>query len=92
MKMSWSGMITAVWQLQEAKSRFSEVVERAMKHGAQTVTKHGRPAVVIVSAEEYERTRAPKRSLIDALRDCPEDLTQLVVNRPKETARKINLG
>jgi antitoxin Phd len=85
-------MNTAVWQLQEAKSRFSEVVERAMKHGAQTVTKHGRPAVVIVSAEEYERSQRPVKSLISALRACPEDLTKLVGSRSKEPARKITLG
>jgi len=85
-------MKTAVWQLQEAKSRFSEVVERAMTQGAQTVTKHGRPAVVVVSAEEYERTHAPKKSFFEALRQCPEDLTKLVGERLKEPARKIKLG
>lgn len=85
-------MSTAVWQLQEAKSRFSEVVERAIKQGAQTVTKHGRPAVVIISAEEYQRTQAPRKSLIEALRQCPEDLTKLVGTRSKEPARKIALG
>jgi antitoxin Phd len=85
-------MSTAVWQLQEAKSRFSEVVERAIKQGAQTVTKHGRPAVVIVSAEEYRRSKAPKKSLIAALRRCPEDLTKLVGRRSKEPARKVKFG
>ncbi|MDZ4287846.1 MAG: type II toxin-antitoxin system Phd/YefM family antitoxin [Prosthecobacter sp.] len=85
-------MSIAVWQLQEAKSRFSEVVERAIKQGAQTVTKHGRPAVVIVSAEEYQRTQPPKKSLIEALRQCPEDLTKLVGKRSKEPARRIKLG
>jgi len=85
-------MSTSIWQLQEAKSRFSEVVERAMNQGAQTVTKHGKPAVVIVSSEEYERITAPKRSLIDALRECPEDLTKLLSPRSKEPARAIKLG
>ncbi len=85
-------MSTEVWQLQEAKTHFSEVVERAMKHGAQTVTKHGRPAVVIISAEEYKRSQAPQKSLIAALRQCPEDLTKLVGKRSKETARSIKLG
>ena len=82
-------MNTAVWQLQEAKSRFSEVVERAMKQGAQTVTKHGKPAVVIVSSEEYQRIKAPRKSLVAALRQCPEDLTKLIDNRSKEPARKV---
>jgi antitoxin Phd len=85
-------MITKVWQLQEAKSRFSELVERAIKQGAQTVTKHGKPAVVVVSAEEYDRSRTPRRSLIEALRQCPEDLTALVGKRSKEPARKIKIG
>lgn len=70
--MAGCGMSIAVWQLQEAKSRFSEVVERAMKHGAQTVTKHGKPAVVILAAAEYERTKPRSKSLFDALRSCPE--------------------
>ena len=85
-------MSSAVWQLQEAKSRFSELVERAIKEGAQTVTKHGKPAVMIVSAEEYQRGREPRKSWIAALRQCPEDLTKLVGKRPRETARKIKLG
>ena len=85
-------MSSAVWQLQEAKSRFSEVVERAMKQGAQTVTKHGKPAVVIISAEEYRRGRKPGKTLFQALRECPEDLTRLVGRRSKERARRIDLG
>ncbi|MBL9159890.1 MAG: type II toxin-antitoxin system Phd/YefM family antitoxin [Verrucomicrobiales bacterium] len=80
------------WQLQEAKSRFSELVENALKQGAQTVTKHGRPAVVVISVEEYERSRAPRKSLVDALRACPEDLTDLVGRRPKRMARKVDFG
>lgn len=80
------------WQLQEAKSRFSELVENALKQGAQTVTKHGRPAVVVISVEEYERSRAPRKSLVDVLRACPEDLTDLVGRRPKRMARKVDFG
>ena len=85
-------MKTDVWQLQEAKSRFSELVETAMRKGAQTVTRHGKPAVVIISAAEYERTTTPRKSLAAALRACPEDLTPLVAKRPKQIARKVNLG
>lgn len=83
-------MSRTVWQLQEAKSRFSEVVEQAIKNGAQTVTKHGRPAVVIVSVDEYERSKAPRKSLIAALRQCPEDLTELVGKRSKEARAGSN--
>lgn len=44
------------WSVQDAKNRFSEVVEAA-RHRPQTVTKHGKPAVVVVAATEYERLR-----------------------------------
>jgi antitoxin Phd len=42
------------WSVQDAKNRFSEVVEAA-RRAPQTVTKHGKPAVVVVAADEYER-------------------------------------
>lgn len=83
-------MANKMWQLQEAKNHFSEVVELAMKGGAQTVTKHGKPAVVIVSVEEYESTRRPKKTLLQALRECPVDLAEIIPPRSKETARTIH--
>jgi prevent-host-death family protein len=44
------------WSVQDAKNRFSEVIEAARRE-PQTVTKHGKPAVVVVAADEYERLR-----------------------------------
>ena len=82
-------MASKIWQLQEAKNHFSEVVDLAMKQGAQTVTKHGKPAVVIVSAEEYESIRKPKKSIIEVLRECPADLAGIIPPRSKEPARTI---
>ncbi len=49
-------MTDRIWSVQDAKNRFSEVVEAAQQE-PQTVTKHGKPAVVIVAAEQYERLR-----------------------------------
>jgi prevent-host-death family protein len=43
------------WSLAEAKAKFSEVVERARSQGPQHLTKNGKDAVVIVSAEDYRR-------------------------------------
>ena len=43
------------WSVQDAKNRFSEVVEAARRE-PQTVTKHGKPAVVVVAVDEYERS------------------------------------
>lgn len=49
-------MAKPTWSVQDAKNRFSEVVEAARRK-PQTVTKHGKAAVVIVAADEYERLR-----------------------------------
>ena len=63
------------WQLQDAKARFSELVERALSDGPQHVTRRGVHAVVVISEEEYrksERARHhPKRNLIELLQSCP---------------------
>ena len=48
------------WSVQDAKNRFSEVVEAARRE-PQTVTKHGKPAVVVVAVDEYERLRKLQR-------------------------------
>jgi prevent-host-death family protein len=39
----------ATWQVQEAKNRFSEVIDRALSEGPQTVTRHGKPVVRVVA-------------------------------------------
>jgi len=58
------------WKLQEAKKRLSEVVEKALSEGPQTITRRGRPAVVIVASEQYApQTGQEKLSTI--LRTAP---------------------
>jgi prevent-host-death family protein len=49
------------WSLQDAKNSFSAVVDAAAHGKPQVVTKHGKPAVVVVSADEYERLRRLER-------------------------------
>jgi antitoxin Phd len=64
------------WSVQDAKNRFSEVVEAA-RHTPQTVTKHGKAAVVVVDVAEYERLRHLERaqapSFADVLLAMPQD-------------------
>ena len=58
------------WQLQEAKNRLSELVELALHEGPQTITRHGKPTVVVVDALQYARETQQER-LSSVLRDCP---------------------
>ncbi len=43
----------SVWQVQEAKTRLSELIERAQTEGPQTITRHGTERAVLLSAKEY---------------------------------------
>ena len=52
-----SAATTAVWQVQEAKNHFSEVIERALREGPQTVTRHGKPVVRVVAVGGEEAPR-----------------------------------
>jgi prevent-host-death family protein len=64
------------WSVQDAKNRFSEVVEAARRM-PQTVTKHGKPAVVVVNVVEYERLRQLERakapSFAEVILAMPQD-------------------
>lgn len=44
-----------MWNLQDAKNRFSAVVEAALAGQPQQVTRRGKPAVMVVAVSEYER-------------------------------------
>ncbi|HGG60155.1 MAG TPA: type II toxin-antitoxin system Phd/YefM family antitoxin [Gammaproteobacteria bacterium] len=84
-------MKDSTWQLQEAKSKFSQLVERAMREEPQIVTKHGNKAVVVLSFEEYAKLTRPKTSLVEFLRTSPLAEAGLDITRNKETPREIDL-
>ena len=44
-----------MWTLQDAKNRFSTVVEAALSGTPQEVTRRGKPAVVVLSASDYRQ-------------------------------------
>jgi antitoxin Phd len=47
-----------MWTLQDAKNRFSAVVEAALHGAPQEVSRRGKPAVVVLAADEYQRLLA----------------------------------
>jgi prevent-host-death family protein len=62
--------------VQDAKNHFSEVVEAA-REKPQTVTKHGKRAVVVVAAEEYDRLKKLEK------RNAPS-FKEHLLNMPKD--------
>ena len=65
------------WPLQDAKNRFSAVVDAAMTGEPQRVTRRGKPAVVVLATEEYERLRQVEMTnaptFADLLLEIPQD-------------------
>ena len=78
------------WSVQDAKNRFSEVVEAA-RRTPQTVTKHGKPAVVVVDVVEYERLRGLERASAPSFADLILAMPQDDGEFPRGTVRMRDL-
>ena len=78
------------WQLQKAKSHFSELVELTLKDGPQMVTRRGKEAVVLVAAHDYRRLSGQMPKLMDWLLNAPRG-EQLNIKRPSGRIRDISL-
>lgn len=70
-----------IWPLQDAKQRFSELVDRARSEGAQIVTRRGREVVVVIAVERYRELVADDDGFKKLLLSGP-DLGQLEIIRP----------
>jgi prevent-host-death family protein len=82
------------WQLQTAKARFSELFRRALAEGPQWVTRRGKEAVVILSAEEFQRLQARSRqpeSLVKFFAKSPLAGANLDLDRSPDFGREIDL-
>jgi prevent-host-death family protein len=77
------------WQLQDAKSKFSELVESALSKGPQFVTKRGVNSVVVISMKEFARLKKPKDDLISFFNRAPK--VDLDIERKKDMDRNIVL-
>jgi antitoxin Phd len=79
-----------MWTLQDAKNRFSAVVEAALAGTPQEVSRRGKPAVVVLSAEEYQRLLAgavrKRESFADHLLAFPGDEIERAGARPRDVA------
>jgi prevent-host-death family protein len=84
-------MSAQVWTVAEAKAKFSEIIERAMSEGPQTITRKGRAAAVVVGAEEWERKTRRVGNLAEFFAASPLRGSGLNIHRLKQRPRKIDL-
>jgi antitoxin Phd len=83
------------WQLQTAKNRFSEFVERALSEGPQIVTRRGKETAVLVSMDVYRELtgeKVPRRSFVELLLAAPKIRGGLSVSRSRDAGRKVEIG
>jgi prevent-host-death family protein len=80
----------AEWQVQEAKARFSEVVEKARTEGPQTITRHGRERAVLLSIEDYRALLSRQTDVRELLLGGPK-VDDFTIERDGDRGREITL-
>jgi antitoxin Phd len=80
--------VKSVWQLQEAKNQLSRVIDQAVADGAQTITRHGKPIVMVIAADAYRRLK-PRRRTVDVLRSCP--VSNLELDRVRDHPGDVSI-
>ena len=81
-----------VWQIQEAKNKLSEVVEEAIHHGPQVISRRGAEVAVVLSYEEYRTLKKSRTNLAQFLLESPLRGSNLDLERDRRLAgRDIDL-
>ena len=79
-----------IWTVAKAKAKLSEVIDRAQSE-PQTITRNGKPSVVVVSAEEWQRKTARKGTLVEFLMESPLRGADLDFERQRDEPRDLSL-
>jgi len=80
----------AVWQVQEAKTRLSEVIEEAQSKGPQIITRHGAERAVVLSIGDYRALTAHQPDLKGYLLGGPK-VDGFEAVRERDLGRKVGL-
>jgi prevent-host-death family protein len=79
-----------VWQLQTAKQKFSELIDRVLEDGPQVITRHGKEVAVVVAIDEYRRLSGPTPDFKRFLREGP-GIHELDLQRDEQLPRDVEL-
>jgi prevent-host-death family protein len=78
------------WTVSTAQTRFDDIVERALVEGPQTVSRGGRPVVVVVSFETWERRAARRGNLAEFVAASPLKGSGIELERLPDGPRAID--
>lgn len=76
-----------VWQVQEAKNCFSELVDEAIAHGPQVITRRGKETAVLLSYDEFRKLSAPPMKLSEFFRNSLMAEADLEITRDTSSQR-----
>jgi len=79
------------WQLQEAKAKFSEVINEAIQHGPQIITKHGVETALLISVDDYKKVNKKDLKISQFFQNSPIANIDLDLNRSQDTPREVKL-
>lgn len=79
-----------LWQVQDAKTRFSELIERACSEGPQTITRHGTERAVVLSIADYRELAASRPDFKAHLLGGPK-VEDFPLERDADTGRPVVL-
>ena len=80
------------WQLQEAKSKLSEVITEAETTGPQTITRRGDDAAVVLSLKDYKRLLERSEKLSQCFTNSPLADEDLDFTRSTDSIREFNFS
>jgi len=76
------------WQLQEAKNKFSQVIDSAIHQGPQIITRRGIEVAIILSYAEYQRKLEPRTKLSTFFQESPLAEIEIDLERDKSAFRE----
>ncbi len=88
---SFLEVMMQTWQLQNAKSRLSEVVRLCIQKGPQMLTIRGKEEAVLISKKEYDRLVGSKLNFFDFMRQSPLNGLDIIFERDQSKNRDIEL-
>jgi antitoxin Phd len=80
----------SAWQIQYAKARLSEVIERARSEGPQIITRHGTERAVVLSIEDYRALTAQRPDFKEYLLGGPK-VDDFSIERERDIGRPLKL-